>query len=69
VLVLSFSSVWLFPPYQSVELVDALLANHKDVTYLQIESPAGHDGFLLEVDAEAAILRRFLAATARKEAA
>jgi len=69
VLVLSFSSDWLFPPYQSVELVDALLANHKDVTYLQIESPAGHDGFLLEVDAEAAILRRFLAATARKEAA
>jgi len=68
-LVLSFSSDWLFPPYQSLELVDALLARHKDVTYLQIESQAGHDAFLLEVDAVAAILSRFLAATALKEGA
>ncbi len=69
VLVLSFSSDWLFPPYQSLELVDALLSCHKDVTYLQVESQAGHDAFLLEVDAVAAILGRFLAATARKEGA
>ncbi|MFN4216363.1 MAG: homoserine O-acetyltransferase, partial [Brevinematales bacterium] len=64
-LLLSFSSDWLFPPYQTQELVDALIANHKDVTYFDISSSYGHDAFLLEVEKEAAIIRRFLEASQR----
>jgi homoserine O-acetyltransferase len=46
-LVISFSSDWLFPPFQSREIVDALVANDKSVSYCNIESNCGHDAFLL----------------------
>ncbi len=49
-LLLSFSSDWLFPPSQSREIVDALLATNHPVTYCEVESPCGHDAFLLEHD-------------------
>jgi homoserine O-acetyltransferase len=47
-LVASFSSDWLYPMYQSRELVDALRANRIDVVSEEIESDYGHDSFLLE---------------------
>ena len=47
-LFLSFSSDWLYPPSASRQLVNALLAQSKSVSYCEIESPAGHDSFLLE---------------------
>jgi homoserine O-acetyltransferase len=65
-LVISFTSDWLFPPYQSKEIVDAFMKQKKDVTYINIESSFGHDAFLLEFDTEAAIIRRFLTATFEK---
>tara|TARA_A100001015_G_scaffold243128_1_gene277962 strand:- start:17 stop:640 length:624 start_codon:yes stop_codon:yes gene_type:complete len=46
-LVISFSSDWRFAPTRSQELVNALLAAEKRVTYSDIESDAGHDAFLL----------------------
>ncbi len=46
-LVLSFSTDWRFPPQRSREIVDALLAAHKPVSYAEIESNKGHDAFLL----------------------
>lgn len=46
-LVTSFSSDWLFTPRQSRDLVNALTALDKPVTYAEITSPAGHDAFLL----------------------
>ncbi|MEM1212262.1 MAG: homoserine O-acetyltransferase [Planctomycetota bacterium] len=46
-LVVSFSSDWLFPPNQSRDLVNALTAQDKPVTYTEITSDAGHDAFLL----------------------
>ncbi|MFI5381334.1 MAG: homoserine O-acetyltransferase [Tepidisphaerales bacterium] len=49
-LVLSFSSDWLFPPSQSREIVDALLATNRPVAYCEVESTCGHDAFLLEHD-------------------
>jgi homoserine O-acetyltransferase len=64
-LVLSFSSDWLFPPYQSQELTDALLRARKDVTYVNIETPCGHDAFLLEIETEGRIVGAFLEATHR----
>ncbi len=45
--VVSFSTDWRFSPQRSQEIVDALLAAHKDVSYLNIEAPQGHDSFLL----------------------
>jgi homoserine O-acetyltransferase len=62
-LVLSFSSDWLFPPYQSRELTDALVRARKDVTSVNIETPCGHDAFLLEIETEARIIDGFLTAT------
>ena len=47
-LVVSFSSDWRFAPSRSQEIANALLASGKRVTYANIESDAGHDGFLLE---------------------
>ncbi len=55
-LVASFTSDWLFTPAQSKEIVNALTANRKEVSYCDIKSPYGHDAFLLEPE----ILGRFL---------
>lgn len=46
-LFLSFSSDWLYPPAASRRLVDALIAQGRSVASCEIESPAGHDSFLL----------------------
>ncbi|MGD2006666.1 MAG: homoserine O-acetyltransferase, partial [Cellvibrionales bacterium] len=46
-LIVSFSSDWRFSPARSRELVDALLASDRRVTYAEIETDAGHDAFLL----------------------
>ena len=47
---ISFSSDWLFTPRQSRQIVDALLASGKDVSYSEVNSAYGHDAFLLEPD-------------------
>ena len=47
-LVMSISSDWLYPPYQSKEISEALSANDIDVRHCQIKSNYGHDAFLLE---------------------
>jgi homoserine O-acetyltransferase len=61
-LVISFTSDWLFPPFQSQQLVDALVANKKPVSYCNVESSCGHDAFLLpnEVDRYGAMIAGFL---------
>lgn len=64
-LVVSFSSDWLFTPGQSEAMVDALVANGKDVSFCNIVSGYGHDAFLLENDMLGAFLSSFLAATHR----
>ena len=46
-LVVSFSSDWRFSPQRSQEIVDALLAAKKPVSYLDVQSPFGHDAFLI----------------------
>ena len=51
-LVLSFTSDWLFAPQESQEIVDALIAADKPITYCNIESSCGHDAFLLPGDLE-----------------
>jgi homoserine O-acetyltransferase len=66
-LVLSFSSDWLYPPYQSQELVDAIRTNGLAVEYHMIESSYGHDAFLLETDKMEGIVSRFLITDGRKK--
>lgn len=59
-LVISFSSDWLFPSFQSKEIVRALMNVDKDVTYCDLESPYGHDAFLLEEKQQTKMIRGFL---------
>ena len=59
-LIISFSSDWLFPSVQSKELVNALMRNKKDVSYCEIQSPCGHDAFLLEFEKQTKIIKSFL---------
>ncbi|MDR2349169.1 MAG: homoserine O-acetyltransferase [Deltaproteobacteria bacterium] len=48
VLVVSFSSDWLFPPELCKEMVLALCKARKPVSYVNIPSRYGHDAFLVE---------------------
>lgn len=59
-LVMSFTSDWLFPTSQSKEIVDALIKAQKDVSFCEIESPCGHDAFLLEFETQTKIVKSFL---------
>ena len=61
-LFVSFSSDWLFPAYQSRELVTAALAGDKRVSYCNVQSDCGHDAFLLEneIDVYGDLTRSFL---------
>jgi homoserine O-acetyltransferase len=61
-LVVSFSSDWLFTPDQSRQIVDALVANDKPVSYCNVASACGHDAFLLphEVDTYGGLLAAML---------
>lgn len=66
-LILSFTSDWLYPPYQSQELVEAIQANGLAVEYHVIESSYGHDAFLLEADKMEDIVARFLITDSKKK--
>ena len=46
-LVISFTSDWLYPTYQSRDIVSALKKNGSDVSFCEIEAQWGHDAFLL----------------------
>ena len=48
-LVLSFSTDWRFSPQRSREIVDALIAANRPVSYAEIEASEGHDAFLLPI--------------------
>jgi homoserine O-acetyltransferase len=48
-LVLSFSTDWRFSPQRSREIVDALIAADRPVTYAEIQADEGHDAFLLPI--------------------
>lgn len=62
-LVISFTSDWLFPPFQSRQIVDALIANNIPVSYCNVRSQCGHDAFLLPHDLAVygELIRAFLA--------
>jgi homoserine O-acetyltransferase/O-succinyltransferase len=65
-LVISFSSDWLYPSYQSQEIVRALRARNRDVAYCELESNYGHDAFLVDVAEQTDLIRGFLSSTYEK---
>jgi homoserine O-acetyltransferase len=60
VLVISFKSDWLYPAYQSKEIVKACKLAEVETTYCEIDSTYGHDAFLLEVAEESHLIKHFL---------
>lgn len=60
VLLISYSSDWLYPPSGTREVAEALLANGRPVSYIEVESRYGHDAFLLEMPRIAPLLKSFL---------
>ncbi|MFA6358088.1 MAG: homoserine O-acetyltransferase [Candidatus Omnitrophota bacterium] len=60
VLIISFKSDWLYPAYQSKEIVKACKLAGVETTYCEIDSTYGHDAFLLEVQEESHLIRHFL---------
>ena len=65
-LVISFTSDWLYPSYQSLEIVNALRGRNHDVTYCELTSNYGHDAFLVDVGEQTGILKGFLARCQRE---
>jgi homoserine O-acetyltransferase/O-succinyltransferase len=65
-LVISFSSDWLYPSYQSQEMVRALRGRNRDVAYVELQSNYGHDSFLVDVAEQTGLVRGFLASTFEK---
>lgn len=64
-LVISFTSDWLYPSYQVLEIVSALRSRNADVAYCNLEARYGHDSFLVEVNEQTELVRGFLASTYR----
>lgn len=60
VLVISFKSDWLYPTYQSQEILRACKLVGIDATFCEVNSTYGHDAFLLEVEEETHLLKHFL---------
>jgi homoserine O-acetyltransferase len=65
-LVISFTSDWLYPSYQSLEIANALRSRNHDVTYCELSSSYGHDAFLVDVGEQTEIVRGFLARVYRE---
>jgi homoserine O-acetyltransferase len=64
-LLIAFSSDWLYPPYQSKEIVRALKGNGLDCSYVEMSSLYGHDAFLLQNDYLTKVIWHFTDSTAR----
>jgi homoserine O-acetyltransferase len=62
-LVISFKSDWLYPCYQSQEIVRQLKAGFIEATSCEIASTYGHDAFLVEVEEQTHLIRHFLEKT------
>jgi homoserine O-acetyltransferase/O-succinyltransferase len=62
-LMMSFTSDWLFPPFQTQQMVDALIADDKPISYCNVRTDCGHDAFLLpnELKTYGELMAAFLA--------
>jgi homoserine O-acetyltransferase len=65
-LVISFTSDWLYPTYQSKDMVKAMKKTGLDVSFCEIEADWGHDAFLLPNERLSALIRGFLERVSRE---
>lgn len=56
----AFSTDWRFTPARSREMVNALVKNGQTVAYAEIDSPHGHDSFLIPDDYYHALVAAYL---------
>ena len=59
-LVISFTSDWLYPTYQSRAMVKSMKKNNLDVSFCEIEAEWGHDAFLLPNERLSTLIKGFL---------
>lgn len=59
-LLIAYSSDWLYPPRDTRAIARAMLANDKPVSYIEIPSDYGHDAFLLEAGHTMPLVESFL---------
>jgi len=59
-LIIAFSSDWLYPPYQAQQIVKACKMAGADATYCELRSNYGHDAFLVELDEQTYLYTHFL---------
>jgi homoserine O-acetyltransferase len=59
-LILSFTSDWLYPTYQSLETVSALRSRNVDAAFCELSSQYGHDAFLVETKEQSEMISGFL---------
>lgn len=64
--VVSFTSDWLYPTRESREIVQALNAVAANVSFVELESRAGHDAFLLDEPEFFSTIRGFIDSCAQK---
>ncbi|MGY8990787.1 MAG: homoserine O-acetyltransferase, partial [Rhodospirillales bacterium] len=62
--VFSFTSDWLYPTEESRQIVRALNAVAANVSFVEIDSDAGHDAFLVDEPEFEKLLTGFLAGAA-----
>lgn len=59
-LIITFTSDWLYPSYQSKQMVKAMKANDIDVSFIEIDTSYGHDSFLVEIEGQSKLVKHFL---------
>lgn len=59
-LVVAFTSDWLFPVKQSLDMIDALRTHRNHVSFTLIDAKEGHDSFLVNLKDQQEIIEAFL---------
>jgi homoserine O-acetyltransferase/O-succinyltransferase len=68
-MVISYTSDWLYPTYQSKEMVKAMKKNNLDVSFCEIDAQWGHDAFLLPDSRLDNLIKGFLRSAAHESPA
>jgi len=65
-LVISFTSDWHFMPSESWEIVKAMMSCDKEISYINLNSPYGHDAFLIKNPEQERLIKSFIDNDRRK---
>jgi homoserine O-acetyltransferase len=62
-LLVSYDTDWLFPTIQSRRILASLIKTGRHASFVELDSPSGHDSFLIDCDRLAELVTPFLAQT------